>query len=498
MSRTTGKSIKAPALASCWVLLATTLPLILWSYTEVPLPPGLLVPVLVMLAYSAGKIAGLVYRGEPRLITGIVWFFFYVTSGVVPLAQMSTGIYPHLMDKGTLVEAQIVALIAAGAFDASHFFLRARRRKDDGEPVVVNIRKARLVRESLLPWLVVVAFIGSAYYVRSLGGPGIFFQSRRELGNEFLAQGFRQGSQVGSALVVSVGTVPAIVAFILWTVRMIRRPERRTFGGGVVWVALLCLNGVVNNPITSARFWFLTVLIGLVYSLPGMTHRLYRFSLIGGIVTAIVVFPYTDYFRTPVAQRGPIQIGAISDTIASKDYDQFMMMGNGIWYVGAHGGHLWGNQILGAVLFWVPRQVWSGKATDTGVLVGNYLNAGTPNLSSPLWMEFWMDFGWPGVLIGFFLVGMLAFRLDSMFAELRRVDSRRMFVLQVMLPMVAGYTFILMRGPLLQSMARFAVVLGIFYLLRGPTLEAQERREADEIEARERKRERGITTGRWT
>ncbi len=68
--------------------------------------------------------------------------------------------------------------------------------------------------------------------------------------------------------------------------------------------------------------------------------------------------------------------------------------------------------MLGTLLFWMPRSVWPDKPLDTGVMLAEYKEYGFTNLSSPLWGEFFIDFGWVGLVAGMLLVGYWARRLD--------------------------------------------------------------------------------------
>ena len=62
-------------------------------------------------------------------------------------------------------------------------------------------------------------------------------------------------------------------------------------------------------------------------------------------------------------------------------------------------GMQWGRQLLGALLFFVPSAVWSGKPLASGIFIANYLIANYSmwftNLSAPLIAEGYLDFG-PG------------------------------------------------------------------------------------------------------
>lgn len=465
---TTGhRTIGSWWLGTAWLALAVALPLFAWL-TPGPGEGYLAALIVLTICYSAARLTRLIIDGVPRIVAGIFWFFVYVTAGVVPLAQIHTGLYPNLMDHDQLVPSEVMVLLACVSFDVGAVIWGSKRRRmtlETAPPSEPQLPKEhRSVGLPALRWMSAMAILGTLYYIKTLGGIGVFFESRSDLAGAFDAAGLRQGSQAGSALTLAFGQVPLIIVTTAWLVHYTRNKTTRTLGAQLWLLLLFGLNLIVNNPISNARYWFLAAVIGYLYARPRLGASLYRFTLIGAVVASLVAFPYSDYFRRSAADRGPLHIGPLADTISTKDYDQSVMTANGLWYV-ANFGHTWGHQLLSSAFFWVPRSVWPGKSLDTGVLIGNHLNAGTNNLSSPLWVEFYFDFGHLGVAVGFLLLGIAVRRLDDLFVRMWTMRDNRTYVLQLLLPFLAGYSLIILRGPLLQSMSRLAVIVGVCWLL---------------------------------
>ena len=425
-------------------------------------PAGMVELALVTTVYAATRLSVMLARGLVRPIVSVFFLFMYVSMGIVPLAQTFTGIYPFLISTSMLVPTQFMALTAMVCFDAGQFLLRPNRARNRERRVSLWDRDIRLSRLTLLTLFAVVA---SLYYM-SVVGVASLFASRFELGAA-IDDTLRSGdSEVGASLVRTFGTVPAIIVLAAWTQRLFIGRENRTIGGWVAWLLLLSVNVVVNNPISNARYWFLTVAIGLLFCLPRVSSWTYRTVIAGGAIAAIVVFPYTDYFRVSAESRGAIRVTSIAESISSKDFDQSIMSANALGMI-QDTGHTLGYQLLSALLFWVPRSVWPTKGIDTGTMVGEWMVAQNTNLSSPLWIELFIDFGWVGVIAGFLILGYLAARGDRYFNELRIGTGRlsRSSPGGLVVPFLAGYTFILLRGPLLQAMAMLAVIVGMCWLL---------------------------------
>lgn len=307
--------------------------------------------------------------------------------------------------------------------------------------------------------LVLLAFAASGYYIVKLGGPAVFFTSRQEISASVAASGVVSGrSNVGSAFLKGFGTVPALLALLFFTRRLVTsRRARRSPSTVLVWAGLTGLNAIVNNPFSNARYWFLTVLVSLLFTAFPSSAAMYRSVLAAGVVGALVLFPYADRFRYDSAGYRPVESSSVFEPLATKDYDQTVMFANTITWVDTR-GHTYGRQLAGSALFFVPRSAWSGKPEDTGVRVGQWMGMSMTNLSAPLWTELWVDFGAPGMAGAFLLIGYAAARTDRRYARaVSRDGPGPGSVLAVTVPLIAGYTFILLRGPLLQAAGKPAV-----------------------------------------
>ncbi|WP_299538503.1 hypothetical protein [uncultured Streptomyces sp.] len=416
---------------------------------------------LVLTCYAGARLATMILSTRRRLLQGVFWMFVYIAMGVAPLAQAVIGQTPTPLvgPREDLVTATAMILLGCTAFDLGAL-LASRRplKRRDASSVRLGGRPA-LAHPVRLRLLVLVAFAASGYYVMKLGGPAIFFTSRQEISASVAESGIAATeSNVGSAFLKGFGTVPALLALLFYTRRLVTtRRARRTPSTVLVWTALLVLNCVVNNPISNARYWFLTVLVSMLFTAFPSSAAMYRTVLTMGVVGALVLFPYADRFRYDDSGYKPKESASVFEPLATKDYDQTVMFANTISWVDTR-GHTLGRQLAGSALFFVPRAAWSGKPEDTGVRVGQWMGMKMTNLSAPLWTEFWVDFGGAGMAGGLALVGYAAARTDRRFARaVTREGPGPAGVLAIATPLVAGYTFILLRGPLLQAAGKLAI-----------------------------------------
>ncbi|MFB8206888.1 MULTISPECIES: hypothetical protein [unclassified Streptomyces] len=461
----------APARPLSWAMLSRALavPLILGLVCFLPAliaaQPGTGVRdtaywlQLVLTCYAGARLATMILSTRRRLLQGVFWMFVYIAMGVAPFAQVVIGQTPTpaVGPRADLVTAVALVLVGCAAFDlgallASRRPLRRRRTaRGDGHGATAHPVRLRL--------LVLVAFAASGYYVLKLGGPAVFFSSRQEISASVAESGVASGeSNVGSAFLKGFGTVPALLALLFYTRRLVTsRRARRAPSTVLVWCGLAAVNLVVNNPVSNARYWFLTVLVSLLFTAFPRSAAMYRSVLALGVIGALVLFPYADRFRYDDEGYRPVQSSSVFEPLATKDYDQTVMFANTVTWVGTR-GHTYGRQLAGSAFFFVPRAAWSGKPEDTGVRVGQWMGMNMTNLSAPLWTELWVDFGAVGLVGGLALTGYGAARTDRRYARaVSRDGPGPGSVLAIAAPLIAGYTFILLRGPLLQAAGKLAI-----------------------------------------
>jgi hypothetical protein len=416
---------------------------------------------LALTPYAGARLSAMVLARRRRLVQGAFWLFVYVAMGVAPLAQAVIGQVPTPVVGPPSDTASAVALVLVGcvAFDAGALLARHRPaprvRPPVKEPPRLSLSRRRL-------WLLVaLAYAGSTLCIVKLGGPAVFFTSRQGISESVKASGLTGSggdSHVGSAFVRGFGTVPALLALLFlvrWTVTS--RVPRRSPAVLLALAGLVVLNVIVNNPVSNPRYWFLTVVFSLLFTAFPTSPVVYRTALVAGVVAALVLFPFLDRFRYDSGGAHRVQSTSVLEPLTLKDYDQVGMFANTLTFVKAGAGHSGGRQLASDVLFFVPRSVWRGKPLDSGVRVGRWMGMTNSNLSSPLWAELWLDFGPLGMTGGFLAVGYAGARLDRRYARRTLEEGGPGTVAAVVVPLVAGYSFILLRGPLLQAAGRIGI-----------------------------------------
>lgn len=413
---------------------------------------------LLLAMYAGARLSAMVLTSRRKLLQGSFWLFVYMAMGVAPSPRPSSaGSRPRRRPRSDLTVAIGLVLLGCTAFDVGVLLARHRPAGRAGgsqkepKPLMAHRRRLQL--------LTVLAFLGSAAFIVKLGGPAVFFSSRQEIIAGIQEAGVSNGDgQAGQALLRGFGTVPALLALLLYTRWLITSTfARRKISVIVTWAALAVLNLVVNNPISNPRYWFLTVMFALLFTVFPVSAAMYRVALSMAVVIALLVFPFADRFRYDEKNYKPVETTSFLEPMALKDYDQIGMFANTITFSNSGPGHFYGRQLAGSVLFAVPRSVWPGKPRDTGVMVGQWMGTVNTNLSSPIWAELWLDFGPLGMGGGLLALGYAAARVDRRYAKRATRRSPPGSLISTVVPLVAGYSFILLRGPLLQASGRVAI-----------------------------------------
>ena len=169
------------------------------------------------------------------------------------------------------------------------------------------------------------------------------------------------------------------------------------------------------------------------------------------LLAFLVVFPAGNAYRNEtftLAMLGEALVDAIENLprgFCAVDYDAYSMVARSLQYVGSFGATN-GYQLLGALLFFVPRALWTSKPEGSGSLVCAAQGQTALNISAPLPAEGIVNFGVVGLLVFAVMAALVCRRLDRWFVESKTP-------LRLFYPFACMLLFFVMRGDLLSSFA---------------------------------------------
>ena len=253
----------------------------------------------------------------------------------------------------------------------------------------------------------------------------------------------------------------SVFAFVL----LLARAKQRGKGGPALLVSL-ALMLVSCFPAAMARY-NMACIYGAVLLLAWsqLFEKKGLFSVLF-LVSFLVVFPAANSYRYEdftLSMFGEAIVGAIGDLprgFCAVDYDAYSMVARTLKYVESF-GTTGGYQLLGSLLFFVPRALWASKPDGSGNLVCASQGQSQLNISSPLPAEGIVNFGIVGLLLFAIAAALVCRYLDGWFVKSE--SPLRLFY-----PFACLLFFFMMRGDLLSSYAYasgYAVSFLIFCLV---------------------------------
>lgn len=383
-------------------------------------------------------------RAYPFSLAQFHWLFYLVFFFLAPLQQYCNGYWPWSLiaaDSELLVTNYIlfgwgicfnVGLLWGGSRKSNSFPSHASR--DEG----LQLSDARLVV------LIIMSVACAGYLIATTG-----FES-------LLSRAAQDGDTTNTLGLINSVVMRAIPLFCL-VAFLIRYAETRSGVFGLLVSTMSVL--ITCFPTGSARFLVAGVYLGLILLLLEYLKCPKGFTSLVVIVGIVVAFPVIDLFRyypfgTAVSKLISNPFGSLSNGFLSGNFDAYSMIIQVEHYVSSF-GHTNGLQILGALLFFVPRTIWPGKPTITGPMVFEAFNKTFTNVSTSIPAEAYIDFGVAGVLfVGFFL-GLICSKVDT--AYWSACAKERLSFIRLYYPFLLPLSFFTMRGSL---MAGFPYVVG--------------------------------------
>jgi hypothetical protein len=321
--------------------------------------------------------------------------------GISPLAQLGgywywTGKYSN----ETIINAYIIIFVGLIVYEISY------HSKNN-----INIRNTKFDPKQALTFAIVIlmtAFIAVIYLFRYLD----FFSYH----NVFVQGILDQYGTIGYAFILLFIRNLPLCALLLLIVEIKSYNLKNKYTAHILIILLAIFLLLTSNPTITSRWWLSTVIISLSIAIWGNKAIFKTLIGIGFPIAYIIVFPILDFFRYEKSFVRYLYPSSnwLANNLSNGDFDSFQQILNTLIYV-KHSGLTYGYQLLGIFTFWIPRSSWYNKPLDTGILVGNSLDYGFTNLSSPLWAEGYVNFGIIGVIIFLSTFGFFSHFLDDSF-----------------------------------------------------------------------------------
>lgn len=409
---------------------------------------------LLISFYSAVRLTIISFSGDHKKIMEMTFYVFtFIFMGLTPIAQISIGEFPlnGFYDDSDFMFAAFIIIVGIVGYDLGVFFGNKKKISLNNKKLInIVVTKKKIIIMTVISFLL---FIISSL---KFGGIDNLFIPRNELNS-----GFEKLNLLVYTCLLRIPVFITLVYSILWW----KNRKQKSFLNKTnlpilsIIVFLLIINLIASNPISTPRFWFGMIILTILIVFKKWKKYTIFFATIGTLVVFLFVFPYADIFRYDTEIQ--VDIENLNTQLSTDgDYDAFQQLLNIKLFVEGN-GYSFGNQLAGAVLFWVPRSLWESKAYGTGALVAEYSGYSYTNLSAPLWGEFYIDFGLIGVLFFFYIYGFFTAKLQNIFKYSK--EYRILNSYQIIIPILAAYQIFLLRGELLSTVSY--LIVNVFFAL---------------------------------
>lgn len=311
-------------------------------------------------------------------------------------------------------------------------------------------KQARSPAEKALDVLLLLSICVVIYYLIFVGFTNLFARSSAEIPADsttvylLLTHGFKN-------------TVLFTAVLFILRLKKIKKLDLRAV------IAAACLL-LACFPTAMSRNMLASFYAGLLIIMIDKSRKGRWFSLIilGGLV---LVFPAVEAFRLITNLQNhsvfDLILSSFQTTYLAGHYDAHQMFISIQDYVSNY-GLTWGRQLLGALLFFIPRSIWPGKPTGTGHTVFTALQHSFTNVSAPLVAESYVNFGVAGIILFAFVLGALLRILDSRYWK----NSNPYSLIRFLYPFSMFQFFFLLRGDMISGFSYLtaqAVVGSVIY-----------------------------------
>ena len=269
---------------------------------------------------------------------------------------------------------------------------------------------------------------------------------------------FYSGENHSFNLILNI-SLPAVLTFVFIFYFSVWRDTRKHLIPTIISLACLIIS---YFPTTISRYMTAAIYLGiLMVVLPAIRKRNLFFVVF--VFGLFIMFPFLNLFRYGVEDISiPSFLNNLSENFISSytegHYDAYISLVSALRYV-TENSCVWGRQLIGAVLFFVPRTIWPNKPIGSGAMLMDYFSPGSfSNVSCTFIAEWLLNFGMVGILLAPIVFGYFFSKFDYNYHYYEKISNKGGITPYVFLvPLV----FFLLRGDM---MSGFAYTFGFIFI----------------------------------
>jgi len=346
-----------------------------------------------------------------------------------------------IFDSTYVTVNMIIILANALVFLTYRIFLKKSKQFSQREATEKNIALVKLILLLLSTFGFVLVFYLNDFSIIKLFFRGIIDEQRVVV---------VESSAVSLLLGLTARLTPVFCFYYAFT----------QLKGGVVTKSCLFLLMVLSVfPTGVARYMAAFVYIPLMLLFVPATRSATAFAAML-LISLFFIFPFLNQFRY-FSEFRSLRLLPSEEFFYAAHFDAYENFASAV--EGNFISH--GEQLLGSLLFFVPRLIWSDKPVGSGYEMASQFGYQFKNISMPFLGEGYVNFGIVGVVLFAVLIGYSMAKLDSVFGSRVRANGKVNYSTAIYYFMI-GAIFFLLRGDLMSSVAYISAGLIVALFIR--------------------------------
>ena len=328
---------------------------------------------------------------RPYSINKTYWYFNLIFFFLAPLAQYLSNyhVWGAVISDSTYLKGN--CLIIFGNIIHVLFY------KNNNEVYFDNEIKEQKKDKSLS--LLIIALICFSLLIINVGVSNLFLRATN-------VSEFSENRMINTILTFFLKAVPVYCFSIAYN-------SKKRIDINIIIIGILVF--LMNFPVSTTRFWMGSIYIGMVLMVFVKNRNNNRLQDLMFLMIFTVLFPLTYLFHfyslEDILLNNRFSFDLASSYLA-VDYDAYSIFLRIIDYAGQNGVVL-GKQLIGTILFFIPRGIWAEKPLATGAFLARVTGQSFTNISSPFISEGYINFGITGIFVFEMGLSILSSKFDE-------------------------------------------------------------------------------------
>jgi oligosaccharide repeat unit polymerase len=436
--------------------------LIIYRIFRIPSDPFVFIYNLIILLYS---LVGLMLMPNRYYsLTKVVYFFIFFFFGIIPLNdELKNNVYWNFkpLNVDAYQDANFLILFGLIFFSLGNFVTIKKIDYFD------NLCNSNFKLSTKFYFLSFLTLSLVSYLILKDSDFNILRLLTRDTPLELLKEDYTsQYNSISTSIFFDTFIKPFPILFLLIYNFHYQSLKIKTIFSKIFLIILFFLSLILVSPTSLTRFMVAALYIPFIIHFSNLWNKPYRlqFSL---LISLFFIFPLLNLFRYFNSEEFNLDIIKHFDFtfLDSGNFDAYQNFARTI----NQDFITFGSQLSVVFLFFIPRSIWPSKPYGSGSTLAEINGQSFGNISMPYMAEGYVNFGFLGVALFMFILGVILNSLDYKFWNNKTEKSTPFTIYYSML---IGLIFFIMRGDLLSSFTytvgltiSFIVTLKIFKFL---------------------------------